>query len=109
MDISSSTDTVSELNRVKQQAEQEKRANEEKLAKLKAEHEQLLQNKNREITSEIERIKQNMEEQMRKERELTAKANEIQMQTIMSELRALKENQAKDTTDRKGLARQHQS
>ena len=101
MDISSSTDTVSELNRVKQQAEQEKRANEEKLAKLKAEHEQLLQNKNREITSEIERIKQNMEEQMRKERELTAKANEVQMQTIMSELRALKENQVKDTTDRK--------
>ena len=50
MDISSSTDTVSELNRVKQQAEQEKHANEEKLAKLKAEHEQLLQNKNREIT-----------------------------------------------------------
>ena len=101
MDISSSTDTVSELNRIKQQAEQEKRANEEKLAKLKAEHEQLLQNKNCEITSEIERIKQNMEEQMRKERELTAKANEVQMQTIMSELRALKENQVKDTTDRK--------
>ena len=48
---------MSELNRVKQQAEQEKRANEEKLAKLKAEHEQLLQNKNREITLEIERIK----------------------------------------------------
>ena len=101
MDISSSTDTVSKLNRVKQQAEQEKRANEEKLAKLKAEHEQLLQNKNREITSEIERIKQNMEEQMRKESELTAKANEIQMQTIMSELHVLKENQVKDTTDRK--------
>ena len=101
MDISSSTDTVSELNRVKQQAKQEKHANEEKLAKLKAEHEQLLQNKNREITSEIERIKQNMEEQMRKERELTAKANEIQMQTILSELCALKENQVKDTTDRK--------
>ena len=90
MDISSSTDTVSELNRIKQQAEQEKHANEEKLAKLKAEHEQILQNKNREITSEIERIKQNMEEQMRKEREITAKANEVQMQTIMSELRALK-------------------
>ena len=48
MDISSNTDTVSELNRVKQQAEQEKRSNEEKLAKLKAEHEQALQNKNRE-------------------------------------------------------------
>ena len=101
MDISSSTDNVSEINRIKQQAEQEKRANEEKLAKLKAEHEQILQNKNREITSEIECIKQSMEEQMRKEREQTAKANEIQMQTIMSELRALKENQVKDTTDRK--------
>ena len=84
MDISSSTDTVSDLNRLKQQAEQEKHANEENLAKLKAEHEQILQNKNCEITSEIERIKQNMEEQMRKERELTAKANKVQMQTIMS-------------------------
>ena len=101
MDISSSTDNVSEINCIKQQAKQEKRANEEKLAKLKAEHEQILQNKNHEITSEIERIKQSMEEQMCKEREQAAKANEIQMQTIMSELRALKENQVKDTTDRK--------
>ena len=67
MDISSSTDTVSELNHIKQQAEQEKRTNEENLAKLKAEHEQALKNKNHEITSEIERIKQSMEEQMRKE------------------------------------------
>ena len=58
MDISSSTDTVSELNRIKQQAKQEKCSNEEKLAKLKAEHEQALKNKNCEITSEIERIKQ---------------------------------------------------
>ena len=101
MDISSNTDTVSELNHVKQQAEQEKCSNEEKLAKLKAEHEQALQNKNHEITSEIERIKQHMEDQICKEHESTAKANEIQMETIMSELRALKENQVKDTTDRK--------
>ena len=47
MDISSSMDTVSELNRIKQQAEQEKRSNEEKLVKLKAEHKQALKNKNR--------------------------------------------------------------
>ena len=40
-----------------------------------------------------------MEDQIHKERESTG--NEIQMQTIMSELRALKENQVKDTTDRK--------
>ena len=56
MDISSSTDTVSELNRVKQQAEQEKCSNEEKLAKLKAEHEKALQNKDHKITTEIEHI-----------------------------------------------------
>ena len=42
-----------------------------------------------------------MEDQIRKEREATAKANKIQMQTIMTELRALKENHVKDTTDRK--------
>ena len=77
MDISSSTDTMSELNCVKQQAKQEKRSNDEKLAKLKAEHEQALQNKNHKITAEIEHIKQNMEDQMRKEHESTAKANEI--------------------------------
>ena len=101
MDINSSTDTLSELNHVKQQAEQEKCSNEEKLAKLKAEHEQALENKNREITTEIKRIKRHVEDQMHKERESTAKANEIQMQIIMSELQALKENQVKDTTDRK--------
>ena len=101
MNISSSTDTVSELNRVKQQAEQEKCLNEEKLAKIKAEHEQALQSKNHEVTTEIECSKQHMEDQMCKERESTAKVNKIQMQTIMSELHALKENQVKDTTDRK--------
>ena len=42
-----------------------------------------------------------MEDQIHKERESTDKANEIQMQIIMSELCALKENQVKDTTDRK--------
>ena len=46
-------------------------------------------------------MKQHMEDQIHKEHESTAKANEIQMQTIMSELCALKENQVKDTTDRK--------
>ena len=71
------------------------------MAKIKAEHEQALQNKNREVTTEIEHIKQHMKDQMHKEHESTAKANEIQMQTIMSELRALKENQVKDTADRK--------
>ena len=47
---------------------------------------------------------------MRKEHEVTARANEHQLQSIMSELRALKENQVKDTTnrkvgERKGIAR----
>ena len=68
----------------------------EKLAKIKAEHEQALQNKNHKVTTEIEHIKQHMEDQMHKEHESTAKANKIQMQTIMSELRALKENHLKD-------------
>ena len=101
MDISSSTDTVSKLNRVKQQAKQERCSNKENLVKLKAEHEQALQNKNCKITKEFECIKQNMEDKMCKEHESTAKANKIQMQTIMSELHALKKNQVKDTTNRK--------
>ena len=39
MDVSSSTDTVSKLNRVKQQAKQEKRSIKERLAKAKVEYE----------------------------------------------------------------------
>ena len=101
MDASSSTDTASELNCVKQQAKQEKRSIKERLAKTKAEYEQALQNKNREITMEIECIKKHMEDQMCKECEATAKANKHQLQTIMSELRTLKEKQDKDTTNRK--------
>ena len=50
---------------------------------------------------EIEHIKKHMEDQMCKECEATTKANEHQLQTIMSELHALKEKQDKDTTDRK--------
>ena len=42
-----------------------------------------------------------MEDQLHKEREQAAKANEHQLKTIMSELRALKERQEKDITDRK--------
>ena len=101
MDVSSSTDTASELNHIKQQAKQEKHSIEEKLANTKAENKQALQNKNRKITMEIERIKKHVEDQMCKEHEATAKANEHQLQTIMSELCALKEKQDKDTTDRK--------
>ena len=94
--------TVSaELNHIKQQAEQEKREIEERLAEPKAKYEQALQNKNREVTMEIECIKKHMEDQLCKECEASTKASECQMQTIMSELRALKENQAKDTTERK--------
>ena len=36
---------------------------------------------------------------MRKEREVTVKANEHQLQTIMLELRSLKEKHEKETTD----------
>ena len=57
MNISSSTDTAAELNHIKQQAEQEKREIEERLAKTKAEYEQVIQNKNHEVTTEIECIK----------------------------------------------------
>ena len=101
MDISSTTDTVTELNCAKQKAEEEKCLFEERLTKAKAEYDQSLKDKNREINTEIERIKRQMEEQMCKEREAMVKANEHQLQTIMLELCSLKEKQDKDTTDRK--------
>ena len=72
-------------------------SNQGKVGKNKAEYKQALKDKNREITSEIECIKKNMEDQMGKEREQATKANEHQFQTIISELRSLKEKQEKDT------------
>ena len=57
MDISSSTDETSESNHAKQKAEEEKCLAEECLAKSKAEYEQVLRDKNHEITTEIECIK----------------------------------------------------
>ena len=100
MDISSTTDANNDLNCEEKKAEEEKRLLAEKLAKTKAEYKQALKDKNREITSEIECIEKNMEDQMHKEREQAAKANEHQLQTIMSELCMLKENQEKDFTNR---------
>ena len=62
MDISSITDTVTELNHAKQKAEEEKRLFEERLAKAKVEYDQVLKDKNRGISTEIECIKKHMEE-----------------------------------------------
>ena len=42
-----------------------------------------------------------MEEQMRKKRAEATKTSENQLQSIMSELRALKEKHEKDTNERK--------
>ena len=64
MDVSSSTDATTELNRIKQKAEEEKCLVKERLAKIKAEYEQALKDKNRAITTEIEHIKKHMEDQM---------------------------------------------
>ena len=96
MDISSTTDTLTELNLAKQRAE-EKRLLEERLAKAKNRYDQLLKDK----SAELDRIKRHMEEQICKECKATVKANEHQLQTIMLELRSLKEKQDKDYNDRK--------
>ena len=100
MDVSL-TDNNNELNRECQKVEEEKRILSETLTKTKLEYEQALTNKNREISTRIKRIKRTMEDQMHKEREQAAKASKHQLQSIMSELRALKEKQDKDTTERK--------
>ena len=97
MDISSTTDTVNELNLTKQKAAEEKRLLKEKLAKVKSDYDQSLKDK----SIELDRLKKHMEEQMRKERAVMVKANEHQLQTIMLELRSLKEKHEKETTDRK--------
>ena len=73
----------------------------EALEKTKNEYKQALANKNHEISSEIVCTKKLMEEQMRKERVEAAKTSEHQLQSIMSELHALKEKHEKDTNERK--------
>ena len=96
MDVSFSTDAVTELNYVKQKVEEEKCLVEERLAKAKANYEQALKDKNHKITTEIECIKKHMEDQVWKEREAISTANEHQLQTIMLKLHSLKEKQDKD-------------
>ena len=94
-------DTNNELAHKHEKAKEEKHKLAEALEQTKIEHEQALTNKNRKISSEIERIKKHMEDQMCKEREQAAKASEQHLQSIMSELRALKEKQDRDTNKRK--------
>ena len=100
MDISL-TDNNNEQNWECQKVEEEKRILSETLTKTKMEYEQAFANKNHEISTEIKRIKRTMEDQMHKEREQAAKASKHQLESIMSELRALKEKQDKDTTKSK--------
>ena len=99
MDVSL-TDNA-DLNRECDKAEQEKCKLEEELERTKTECEQALTSKSREVSLEIERIKKHMEEQMWKERAEATKTSEHQLQSIMSELHALKEKHEKDTKERK--------
>ena len=99
MDVSL-TDNA-DLNRERDKAEQEKHKLTEELEKTKTEYEQALASKSHEVSQEIERIKKHMEERMRKERVEAPKTSEHQLQSIMSELRALKEKHEKDTKERK--------
>ena len=97
----------SDVNCECKKVEQEKHKLVEALEKTKIKYKQVLANKHREVSSEIERIKKHMEEQMRKERAEAAKTSEHQLQSIMSELRTLKEKHEKDTNERKNPTRQH--
>ena len=99
MDFSVTDNT--DLNRECDRAEQEKLKLAEELEKTKTEYERALASKNREVSLEIERIKKHMEEQMRKERAEATRTSEHQLQSIMSELRALKDKHEKDTKERK--------
>ena len=90
-----------DLNCECDRAEQEKRELAEELERTKTEYEQALASKNREVSLEIEQIKKHMEEQMRKERAEATRTSEHQLQSIMSELCALKDKHEKDTKERK--------
>ena len=90
-----------DLNRERDRAEQEKHKLAEELEKTKTKYEQALTSKNCEVILEIEQIKKHMEEQMHKERAEAIRTSEHQLQSIMSELRALKDKHEKDTKERK--------
>ena len=92
-----------DLNRERDRAEQGKRKLAKELERTKTEYEQALASKNRDVSLEIERIKKHMEEQMRKERVEATRTSEHQLQSIMSELRALKDKHEKDTTKRQEI------
>ena len=99
MDVSL-TDNV-DVNREQDKVEQEKCKLVEELERTKTEYEQALASKSCEVSLEIEQIKKHMEEQMRKERAEATKTSKHQLQSIMSELRTLKEKHEKDTKERK--------
>ena len=99
MDVSL-TDNA-DLNCKPDKVEQEKCKLVEELEKTKTEYEQALASKNREVSLQIERIKKHMEEQMHKERAEATRTSKHQLQSIMSELRTLKEKHKKDTKERK--------
>ena len=90
-----------DLNCERNTAEQEKLKLAEELEKTKTEYERALASKNREVSLKIEQIKKHMEEQMHKERVEATRTSEHQLQSIMSELCALKDKHEKDTKERK--------
>ena len=90
-----------DLNRERDNSEQEKHKLAEELEKTKTKYEQALASKKREVSLEKERIKKHMEDQMRKERVEATRTSEHQLQSIMSESRALKDKHEKDTKERK--------
>ena len=90
-----------DLNRERDRAEQEKRKLTEELERTKTEYEQALTSKNHEVSLEIKQIKKHMEEQNCKERAEATRTSEHQLQSIMSELRSLKDKHEKDTKERK--------
>ena len=90
-----------DLNPERDRAEQEKRKLAEELERTKTDYEQALASKNRGVSLEVERIKKHMEEQMHKERAEATRTSEHQLQSIMSELRSLKDKHEKDTKERK--------
>ena len=90
-----------DLTRERDKVEQEKRKLAEELERKKTDYEQALASKNHEVSLEIERIKKHMEERMHKERAEATRTSEHQLQSIMSELRSLKDKHEKDTKVRK--------
>ena len=101
MDTSSNMDSEVELNCIKEKAESDRKASEQRLAQTRVDYEKALDEKKEETAMVVWQIKDQMEQQLHRKQEALSKANKQNLQAIMAELHNLKEKQECDAKEHK--------